>query len=120
MPGVAWPQGFCGITICKERNMRVGLLALTLALGVPVGATAEPVPLFKALLFSRTAFAAQREARGDDIVVPRVGSDARDTAGVEEDALRPMRRPARLKTPAPTVRVARRMVRVPWSTGVYQ
>lgn len=99
--------------------MRAKLLALALAAVTASPSVAEPVLPFAPFLLA----AAQRQP---DVSVPsrttlRTGSDSRDIVGLGDAGdVRPMRRPAVLVEPVRTAGVARKISRLPWSTGVFQ
>ncbi len=95
--------------------MRVKLLALALAVATASPAVAEPVLPFAPFLLA----AAQRQPQID--VTPRTSSDSRDSVGFESGRdVRPLRRPSVLVEPVRTAVVSRKIVRLPWTTGVFQ
>jgi hypothetical protein len=95
--------------------MRAKLLALALAATVTSPALAEPVLPFAPFLLLTSNQSA------DAVGTPRTGGDSRDSVVLRSaPELRPLRRPAVLVASVRTAVVSRKIVRLPWSTGVFQ
>lgn len=83
--------------------MRLRLLALACALGIPAMASAEAVSPLSGLFAPQTAQ-----------VVPVSQTVA------PSSSVRPAPRPVLVQAPVRTVGVTRRITRLPWTTGVFQ
>jgi hypothetical protein len=83
--------------------MRLRLLALACAVGIPAMTSAEPVPLQNVLFDPQT---------------PQVMPVSQTVA--PSASVRPAPRPALFAAPVRSVGVTRRITRLPWTTGVFQ